>query len=143
MVDPRKEFAAALMVERVVRRANDADQELSKVVEFLKKERQALADAHAPTEVVPGLIRQLEDLEHRKAMVLRVAARRKRIPSMEEQLEWLNAPKKSKKPLKPQRVFGCDIVEVGDEFVVYKNGIEVGRAKDRREAQEVARANWI
>jgi hypothetical protein len=83
----------------------------------------------------------------RLAMLERVVARslsaaRKRIPTMEEQLERLNAPQKAKKPLKPQRIFGCEIVEDGKEFVVYKNGVEVGRAKDRREAQEVARANW-
>lgn len=76
----------------------------------------------------------------RLAMLVRVAARRR--PTLEEQLERLNAPQKAKKPLKPQRIFGCDIVEVDGEFVVYKNGVEVGRAKDRREAQEVARANW-
>jgi hypothetical protein len=75
-------------------------------------------------------------------MTERIAARRRRTPSMEEQLEWLNAPKKPMKPMKPQRIFGCDIVEEGGEFVVYKNGVEVGRAKDRRQAQEVARANW-
>lgn len=142
MGNPRKEFELALMVERVVRRASDADQELEKVVSFLEKERQALKDAHAPTEVVPGLIQQLKEHEHRTALALRVAARRKRIPSMEEQLERLNAPRGPKKLLKPQRIFGCDVVEVGGEFVVYKNGVEVGRAKDRRGAQEVARANW-
>lgn len=70
----------------------------------------------------------------------RVAARRR--PTIEEQLERLNAPRGPKKLLKPQRVFGCDVVEVDGEFVVYKNGVEVGRAKDRRGAQEVARANW-
>lgn len=70
-----------------------------------------------------------------------VEAARRRPPTMEEQLKYLNAPKKPKKPL-GWRLFGCDIVEEGGEFVVYKHGVEVGRAKDRREAQEVARSNW-
>jgi len=72
----------------------------------------------------------------------RVAAPRRR-PSLEEQLKRLNSPR-SKGPKKPlrQRVFGCEIAEEGGEFVVYKDGKEVGRAKDRRAAQEIAHANW-
>lgn len=71
----------------------------------------------------------------------RQAARRR--PTMEEQLERLNAPAKARPKGKPaQRLFGCEISEEGGEFVVRKDGVEVGRGKDRREAQEIARQVW-
>lgn len=67
---------------------------------------------------------------------------RKRDMTIEQQLAYLNAPAKPARKLAPQRLFGCEIIEVGGGFEIRKNGAVVGHAGDRRAAQEVARANW-
>ena len=67
----------------------------------------------------------------------------KRFKTIEQQLAYLNAPKRAKPARKlVQRLFGCEIAEVPGGFVISKDGVEVGRAEDRRAAQEIARAHW-